>query len=341
VLKSFIGYADHEIPNRIDDWARYSHPDDRSIAMERVQRHLDGKTSFYEAEVRMLHRNGSVRWFLARGSAVRDEGRPVRIIGTSTDITERKNSEHALHDAQAEVARLSRLTALGEFAASIAHEIRQPISAILMNATTCIRWLNSGKPDLAEIGAALSDVVDAGRRADAVIERNRELFRHKTIEKAPIDINSVIGEMTLLLRTRLVSSHVTLVTTLAPELPTVVGDPVELQQVLLNLVVNGIDAMEGTPSGSRRIDISSHLRADHNVQVSVRDTGVGLSGVDLDRMFALSYTTKPAGSGVGLAISRSIIDAHGGQLWAEPNGGPGATFSFTVPCETPDSSRHA
>ena len=339
MLKSILGYADHEIPNRIDDWARHVHPDDKSLVMDRVQQHLNGKTTFYEAEHRMVHRDGSVRWFLARGSAVRRDGRAVRIIGTDTDITERKESEHALHDAQAEVSRLSRLTALGEFAASIAHEIRQPIAAILMNAMTCVRWLDSGKPDLAEVGAALSDVVEAGRRADAVIERNRELFRHQRIEKTPLDINSVINDVTLLSKTRLLSGHVTLVTSLAPDLPTVIGDPVELQQVLLNLVANGIDAMDGVPFGSRRIDISSHLRPDNRVQVSVRDTGVGLADVDVARMFALSYTTKPAGSGVGLAISRSIIDAHGGELWAEPNGETGAVFSFTVPREVPGTSR--
>jgi two-component system, LuxR family, sensor kinase FixL len=202
-----------------------------------------------------------------------------------------------------------------------------------MNAMTCIRWLDSGKPDLAEVGAALSDVVEAGRRADAVIERNRELFRHQRIEKAPLEINSVINQVMLLLKTRLVSSHITLVTSLAPDLPTVIGDPVELQQVLLNLVANAIDAMVGIPFGSRRIDISSHLRSVNSVQVSVRDSGVGLADVDVARMFALSYTTKPAGSGVGLAISRSIINAHGGELWAEPNADAGAAFSFTVPCE--------
>jgi signal transduction histidine kinase len=281
----------------------------------------------------MVHRDGSVRWFLARGSAVKRDGRVVRIVGTDTDITERKDSEHALHDAQNEVSRLSRLTALGEFAASMAHEIRQPISAILMNATTCIRWLDSGKPDLSEVGAALSDVVEAGRRADAVIARNRELFRHQRIEKTPVDINKVINDVILLLKMRLLSSHVTPLTTLAPDLPPVIGDPIELQQVLLNLVANSVDAMDGIPFGSRRIEISSVLRTDRTVQVSVKDTGVGLAGVDVSRMFGLSYTTKPTGSGVGLAISRSIIDAHGGELWAQPNADTGAVFSFTVPCE--------
>jgi PAS domain S-box-containing protein len=333
LLKSMLGYGDREIADHIDDWARHVHPDDRALMMERIQQHLEGKTVLYEAEHRMMHRNGSVRWFLARGSAVKRDGRVVRIIGTNTDITDRKDSEHALHDAQNEVSRLSRLTALGEFAASMSHEIRQPISAILMNAMTCIRWINSGKPDLSEVEAALTDVVEAGRRADAVIARNRELFRHQRIEKTSVDINKVINEVTLLLKTRLLSSHVTLVTSLASDLPPVIGDPVELQQVLLNLVANSVDAMDGIPFGSRRIDISSQVRPDRTVQVSVRDTGVGLAGVDLARMFALSYTTKPSGSGVGLAISRSIIDAHGGELWAQPNPETGAVFSFTVPCE--------
>ena len=333
MLKSILGYGDHEIANRIDDWARHVHPDDKSFVMERVQQHLDGRTTLYEAEHRMVHRDGSLRWFLARGSAVKRDGRAVRIIGTNTDITGRKAAEHALHGAQSEVSRLARLTALGEFAASMAHEIRQPIAAILMNAITCLRWLDSGKPDLAEIKAALSDVVDAGRRAEAVISRNRELFRHRKIETASLDINTIINGVTALLKTRLLSSHVTLVTSLAHDLPHVTGDPVQLQQVLLNLVSNSVDAMEGVPAGSRHIEISSRVTSDHSVQVSVRDTGVGLAGVDVGRMFALSYTTKPAGSGVGLAISRSIVEAHGGELWAESNIGTGAVFSFTVPSE--------
>jgi signal transduction histidine kinase len=278
----------------------------------------------------MVHRDGSLRWFLARGSAVRQDGRPVRVIGTDTDITARKKSEQALQEAQADLSRVSRLTALGEFAASIAHEVRQPLTAILMNAKTCLQWIGDATPDLHEIRAALLDVVDAGRHADEVIRRNRELFKHHTVQKAPLDINDVIGDVTVLARTRLHGSDVILSTSLAGDLPPVNGDRVELQQVLLNLIANSIDALDTVDPGSRSIEVSSSL-TDGVVKVSVRDTGVGLDGVDVQRMFTLSYTTKQSGTGVGLAVSRSIVEAHGGRLWAEQNPDGGATFSFTVP----------
>jgi PAS domain S-box-containing protein len=331
-LKKILGYEDHEIRNHLDDWGRYVHPDDAPAVMERAQAHLDGNTPLYEVEHRMRHRDGSTRWFLARGSAVRRDGRAVRVIGTDTDVTERKKSEQALQEVQSDLARVSRLTALGEFAASVAHEVRQPLTAIMMNAKTCLRWLGSATPDLTEIRAALVDVVDAGRRADELIQRNRQLFKDHTVQKAPLDINGVVQQVVVLARPRLQSSHVNLTTTLA-QLPDVHGDRVELQQVLLNLIANSIDAMDGVDAEARTIDVSTAMTPDGMVKVSVKDSGVGLHGVDLKRMFTLSYTTKAAGTGVGLSISRSIVEAHGGKLWADANSGPGATFSFTLPLE--------
>ena len=330
-LKATLGYEDHEIRSQLADWLKLVHPDDASAVMERAQAHIDGRSPSYEVECRKVHRDGSVRWFLSRGSAVRRDDRPVRIVGTDTDITERKKAEQALHAAQAELARVSRLTALGEFATSIAHEVRQPLTAILINAKTCLRWLAGGKPDLTEVQAALWDVVDASRRADEVIRRNRELFRHHAVQKAPLDINWIIREVTLLARTRLQVNHVALATSLAARLPAVSGDRVELQQVLLNLVANAIDAMEAVEPALRRIEIASSLGTEGMVVVSVSDCGVGLDGVDVQQIFLGSYTTKADGTGVGLSISRSIVEAHGGKLWAAPNPGRGATFYFTIP----------
>jgi PAS domain S-box-containing protein len=331
LLKVTLGYEDHEIGHRMEDWVRLIHPDDRAIAQERAADHTAGKAAAYEVELRMLHRDGTIRWFLARGSIVRRAGMPVRVVGTSTDITERKKSEQALHEAQTELMRVSRLTSLGEFAASIAHEVSQPLTAIVMNAKTCLRWLAAPSPDVNEIRAALWDVVDAGKRADEVIRRNRELFRHHTVSKAQLDVNQVIRETGVLAATRLHSSEVVLATKLAPSLPRIFADRVELQQVLLNLIMNGIDAMEGVDPGSRRIEIDSSLLNGGVVRVSVRDNGVGLAGVDMTRLFAPSYTTKANGTGVGLSISRSIVEAHGGHLWAEQNPDRGATFAFTLP----------
>jgi signal transduction histidine kinase len=264
------------------------------------------------------------------------EGRVVpcrdnEVLVVVRDVTQRKRSERALTDAQANLLRLSRLTALGEFTASIAHEIRQPLTVILLNARTCLRWLSGRTPDLTEISAALTDVVEAGQRANEIIRRNRELFKHGTVQKAPLDLNAVISEVEALAQSRLSAARVTLVTSVPPDIPAVQGDRVELQQVLLNLIGNSIEAMDGAESSARRIEISSDLSPQGHVRVSVRDTGVGLDGVDRARMFDLSYTTKPSGSGVGLSISRSIIEAHGGQLWAEESPGRGATFVFTLP----------
>lgn len=260
--------------------------------------------------------------------------RPREALVVVRDVTERKASERTLHEMQADLSRLARLTALGEFAASIAHEIRQPLTGILINAKTCLRWLGSSTPDLGETRAALGDVVDAVQRADEIIRRNRELFKHRTVQKTLLDLRSVLGEVEALARSRMHAGHVTFITSVTSEVPPVLADRVELQQVLLNLIGNSIDAMESVDPRTRRIEVSSAVTPDGHVKISVRDAGIGLAGVDRDRMFALSYTTKAAGSGVGLSISRAIVEAHGGQLWAEDNTEGGATFSFTLPTDS-------
>jgi len=252
------------------------------------------------------------------------------VLTVVRDVTAQKQSQQALNQTQSDLSRVSRLTALGEFAGSIAHEIRQPLTGILINASTCLRWLGKSTPDLGEVRDSLADIVEAGQRANEIIRRNRELFRHHTVQMTLLDIRDVIRDVETLARARLQSGNVRLITVVAEEVPPVYGDRVELQQVLLNLVGNSIDAMEGVDANSRVIEIGSSLSPDGAVKVSVRDTGVGLAGVDRERMFALAYTTKPSGSGVGLSISRSIIEGHGGRLWAE-EAAHGATFCFTLP----------
>ena len=259
------------------------------------------------------------------------------VLAVVRDVTAQKRSQQALNETQSDLSRLSRLTALGEFAASIAHEIRQPLTGILVNASTCLRWLGKSTPDLAEIRDSLSDIVEAGQRANEIIRRNRELFKYHTVQMTLLDIREVIGEVEMLARSRLQTSNVRLITVVTGEVPAVYGDRVELQQVLLNLVGNSIDALEGIDANARLIEIASSLSPDGAVKVSVRDTGVGLAGVDRERMFALAYTTKPSGSGVGLSISRSIVEAHGGRLWAEETI-QGATFCFTLPVHSPTAT---
>ena len=257
-----------------------------------------------------------------------------QVLSIVRDITVRKQAEVALHEAQAELTRVSRLSALGQFAATIAHEVRQPLTAIIMTARTCLRWLNGPAPDLNEVRSAITDVVDASQRADEIVRRNRDLLKHHTVQKAPLDINSVIREVVALTSARLQSTGCTLHLTLDTSVPVIKADRVELQQVLLNLIGNGVDAMEDTEPGARRIGITCSVAEGGDVQVSVRDTGIGLSGVDMRRIFTPLYTTKANGTGVGLSISRSIIEAHGGRLWAEPNPDRGANFLFTLPAES-------
>jgi signal transduction histidine kinase len=257
-----------------------------------------------------------------------------QVLSIVRDITVRKQAEVALHEAQAELTRVSRLSALGQFAATIAHEVRQPLTAIIMTARTCLRWLNGAAPDLNEVRSAITDVVDASQRADEIIRRNRDLLKYHTVQKAPLDINGVIREVVALTSARLLSTGCALYLTLDTSVPVIKGDRVELQQVLLNLIGNGVDAMEDTEPGARRIGIKCSVAEGGDVQVSVRDTGIGLSGVDMRRIFTPLYTTKVNGTGVGLSISRSIIEAHGGHLWAEANPDRGANFLFTLPAES-------
>jgi signal transduction histidine kinase len=220
---------------------------------------------------------------------------------------------------------------MNEVAASIVHEISQPLGAILINASACLRWLSSQVPPIAEIRAALVDIAAAGHRAKELVRRNRELFENVRPKKAALDVNSVVRDVALLARTRLESNQVTLGATLDEGLPAVLGDRVELQQVIMSLLVNAINATEAVDSASRRIQIHSSLVEDNMVRVAVRDNGIGLEGVAVGRMLTPSYTATPAGTGFGLSICRSIVDAHGGRLWAESHDGPGATFCFTLP----------
>ena len=334
-LKAVLGYPQDD-RQPLDDWLRLVHPDDRATVVARMRDHIAGHSPFYELEHRMVHRDGTVFWVLVRGSVATQSGPSMRVVGTITETTERKRAEQKLQEIQAELARIGRLNALGEFAASIAHEVRQPLTAIISSARASMRFLSNGAT--AEAEQALSYVLDASKRADAVIERNRELFRNRKVQKELLDCNTVVAEAAAMARPKLEGGQVSLVTSLAEHLPTIDGDRIELQQVLLNLIVNAIDAMEPVDPAQRRLEISTALAPSGEVQVSVSDRGIGLGAVDMTKLFRLSYTTKTGGTGVGLSISRSIVEAHGGRLWAEARAGGGATFSFTGPAASATSA---
>ena len=331
-LKALLGVSDSEIEDHLDAWIKRVHPDDVSHLLTVMRDCVDGRTAYFENEHRILHKDGSPLWFHARGSAIcLPDGAAVEMTGTITDITERKRAEARLHKVQEELARVSRLTALGEFAASIAHELGHPLNAILLNAKASLRWLEDPAPPIGDVRSALRDIAEAGDRANQVVRRNRALFRHHTVEKQPLDVSSLIRDVTQIAGTRLQNSRVQVDTRIHGDLPLVVGDRVELQQVLLNLLLNAMEAMETVHSKTRRVLIEAAVAERWLVQITVRDSGIGLAGVELGRIFSAFYTTKPEGTGVGLSICRSIVEAHGGRIWVGPNDGPGATFCFTIP----------
>ncbi len=252
------------------------------------------------------------------------------VLSIVRDVTDRRHAESALQEARLAVARTARLSAFGEFSATIAHEIRQPLTAIMMDARSCLREIGAAAPSLGEIHAGLLDIVEAAQRAEEVIQRSRLLLRDHMIERMPIYLNRVIEEAVRLAEHRLQQNGITVTMTLSRELPCIEGDAIELQQVLLNLITNAIDALERVAPAARRIEVTSLANGD-GVEVAVADNGVGFEGVDVRQMFALSYTTKATGSGVGLSVCRSIVEAHGGKLWAEAKSGGGAIFRFTIP----------
>ena len=243
---------------------------------------------------------------------------------------ERKRAEGALREAQAELAHVTRVMTIGELAASIAHEINQPLAAVVTNGNACLRWLGSATPNLDEAREAVTRIIRDGNRASDVIGRIRALVKKSDTEKAYLDINEVIRDVVGLMQSEIQKNGVVLRMELGTDLPRVLGDRVQLQQVILNLVMNGIEAMSAVTDRGRDLLIRSTQQPEDIVLVAVRDAGTGLQPENLDQLFKAFFTTKPKGMGMGLAISRSIIEAHGGRLWAVANDGPGATFQFTL-----------
>ena len=249
------------------------------------------------------------------------------------DVTERTRSEEALRQAQADLTHATRVSSMGELTASLAHEVKQPIAAAITNADTCLRWLSRDQPDLEKARAAASRTAQDGRRASEIINRVRLLFEKETLQREVVDLNEIIREMMRLLHSEATQFAVSLRTELAADLPQVMGDRVQLQQVLMNLIMNSIDAMKDV-DGTRELTIKSQRAENEQVLVSISDTGVGLPPQQADQIFNAFFTTKPHGTGMGLRISRSIIESHGGRLWAADNSPRGASFCFTLPAAT-------
>ena len=249
-----------------------------------------------------------------------------------TESFERKHAEESLRESQAELARVSRLTTMGELTASLAHEVNQPIAAAVTNANTCLRWLGRDHPDVEEARAAAMRIVKDGTRAAEIVKRIRLLFKKSTPQRELVEVNEAIREMIVLLRSEATRYNITVRMELAADLPAIMGDRVQLQQVLMNLIVNSIDAMKEV-DGPRELAVKSQRTEKEEVLVSVRDTGVGLPAEQTEQIFNAFFTTKPHGTGMGLRISRSIVESHGGRLWATDNSPRGASFHLVLPAK--------
>jgi PAS domain S-box-containing protein len=329
-LVEMLGYTAEE--QRGMRFAEFTHPGDVDLDLRLYRRLMDGEIDRYRIEKRYYHKDGRMVWANLTVSLVRDGlGQPRFAIGMAEDITEGKRAEEKLHEMQAELAHIGRLTALGELTASIAHEVNQPLAAIVGNADICLSWLNNSGADLGMVREALADIVDDGNRAGQVIARVRSLLKKDEAQKELLDINAVIREAVAMVTSEAGRRYVSLQLELCPSIPLVLGDRVQLQQVLLNLIMNGFESMAACGDGPRELFIRSEEYDSTFLVVEVRDTGPGICRADLERVFAAFYTTKSNGIGIGLSICRSIIGAHGGKLWAAPSPEGGAMLRFTLP----------
>jgi signal transduction histidine kinase len=292
-----------------------------------------------EIEFRVIVSDRTIKHVHAISYRVTDDsGDTAEVMGTIVDITERRRAEterERLRQLEANLARISRVSMMGEFAASVAHEIKQPMSAALTNARTCMRWLRRETPDVAEACEAASRLLNDTARAAEIIDRVRSLYKQGVSKRELLDVNEIIREMTVLLQDKVNRTSISVRSELDPALPHVTGDRVQLQQVLVNLMLNGIEAMK---DATGELAITSKATADDQVLVSVSDSGVGIAPEQSNDIFEAFFTTKPQGTGMGLSISRRIIESHGGRIWAITNSGRGSTFQFTLPTHVRASS---
>jgi PAS domain S-box-containing protein len=329
-----FGVQPDEDTSSAEFWFSRNHPEDQQRIQELFERCESQKTE-YESDYRIVLNDGTIKHLHAVGHpVVSQSGELIEMIGTIMDVTEHKRAEEErerLRQLETELAHINRVTMLGELASSLAHELNQPIAAATTSAKACLRWLAHNPPDLERARAAATRIENDGNRAAEIIQRLRAFYKTGAPPKRElVDLNQVAEEILALLRDEADRHSISLRTELAPHLPQIMADRVQLQQVLMNLLLNGIEAMTDRAG---ELIIRSQSAEDGLLLISVSDIGVGLPSEKLDRLFSAFYTTKPQGTGMGLAISRSIIEAHGGRLWATANAVRGATFHFTLPAE--------
>jgi PAS domain S-box-containing protein len=324
------GYRTEEIIGQ--HFSRFFSAEDVERGEPEMELEVAVEQSRFSSEVWRVRKDGSRFWASVVITALHDQqGKLVGFSKITRDLTERKQTEQALQNATAELAHMARVTTMGELAASIAHEINQPLAAIVNNANASSRLLASEPPDLDEVRVALADIAEAGTRAGEIISRIRAFLKKAVPAKTRVDINQVIREVLAVTPGELDKHQVSVRTELLPGLAPVQGDRIQLQQVILNLIVNGIDAMTSVTDRPRVLLVRSQPQESGGVLVSVQDSGAGLDPKNIGHLFDPFFTTKPEGMGMGLPISRSIVETHGGRLWLTPNDGQGVTFQFTLP----------
>jgi signal transduction histidine kinase len=309
------------------------HPDDVSLLekLKMVHQARSGMNEF-EWQYRLLMPDGSIKYLHAVAHATRDQDGQLEYIAAVQDVTAWRMSEEALAKARSELAKVARATSLGVLTASIAHEVNQPLSGIITNASTCLRMLDANPPNLKGARETAKRTIRDGNRASDVITRLRALFSKEELTLELLDLNEVTREVIALSLSDLQRNRVALQSELAEDLPTITGDRIQLQQVILNLLRNASDAMVGVDDRPRQLLIRTEREDENRARMRVRDTGVGVDPESRNKLFDALYTTKADGMGIGLSVSRSIIESHHGRLWVEPNDGrPGATFSFSIP----------
>ncbi|HEX3403335.1 MAG TPA: PAS domain S-box protein [Acetobacteraceae bacterium] len=329
-FQNMLGYTDEEL--RSLGPVEVTHEDDRQATQAMIDHMMADRKAGYDVEKRYRRKDGSIMW--VRVSTARPPGADSTLQGIPTiieDITERKRAEDAMHDARDTLLRVARFSTMGELSASIAHEINQPLGAIVANGQACLRFLAGPNADIGEAREAVEEMVNDGRRASEVLRRIRTLVKNTAPERGPLDVNNAISEVLTITRQELQKHKVSVQTMLAPDLPIVHADRVQVQQVVLNLVMNGIEAMREIDNRPRVLLLKSEMSDNQHIAVSIEDSGVGFDPTQVGRLFDAFFTTKAEGMGMGLSICNSIVRAHGGRLSAAAGALSGAVFRFTLP----------
>jgi PAS domain S-box-containing protein len=309
-----------------------THPEDLGRVRDFIER-APRDAGDRELEHRLMMPDGSVKYLRVVAHALGDEAGEVSFIGAVMDVSAAKRAEEAVHDAQAALAQVTRMATLGELTAWIAHEVSQPLTGVVTNGAACLRWLDRAVPALDEARSSVVEMISDAKRAGDVVQRIRAIAKRTEPEKARLDINELIHDVARLVEREAAAYGASLDLELEPALPAVIGDRVQLQQVMINLVINAFQAMSSTTDRPRELLIRSQRYGDGRVLVAVVDSGIGIEAKNADKLFKTFFTTKPSGMGMGLSICRSIVEAHGGQVSAVNNAGLGATFQLILPSE--------